>query len=304
MIMDKVVVLMSTYNGARYLREQVNSVLSQKDVKVQLIVRDDGSTDETISILDEFIRCADNIRYIKGGNIGPCSSFLELLKISDTAEYYAFCDQDDVWEEEKLKTAINRLKTFPTQRPALYCSNLKVVDENLNYCFLCHKKAFDVSNRYLALVEFPGVGCTEVFNKAARDFVVNNPVGNCLMHDSLLFLICNFMGNVFWDYDSHILYRQHSNNVIGTSTNKLEKLKGMVRRFNNHKYQPRLENARMLINNYSAFLEKDDFLKINAVACYKDSIINRIKLLFNYKIRSCFFLSDIRYRIKILYGII
>ena len=89
--MDKVVVLMSTYNGARYLREQVNSVLSQKDVKVQLIVRDDGSTDETISILDEFIRCADNIRYIKGGNIGPCSSFLELLKIQSLQFSHLSC---------------------------------------------------------------------------------------------------------------------------------------------------------------------------------------------------------------------
>lgn len=93
----KVIVLMSTYNGEKYLKEQIDSILNQVKVEVFLMIRDDGSSDNTIAILKEYERQNRNIKIIKGKNIGVGNSFMQLLYNSAEAEYYAFADQDDVW---------------------------------------------------------------------------------------------------------------------------------------------------------------------------------------------------------------
>ena len=100
---------MSTYNGERYLREQIDSILQQIDVEIELIIRDDGSNDGTVQIIEEYASKYPCISYYCGDNVGVGKSFMELLKNAPTADYYAFSDQDDVWLKDKLIRAVKAI---------------------------------------------------------------------------------------------------------------------------------------------------------------------------------------------------
>lgn len=103
-------VVMSTYNGEKYLKEQIDSILSQEGVDVRLYIRDDGSSDRTTDILASYQE-HKNVKIEKGNNLGFAKSFLTALDECDEADYYAFSDQDDVWEKDKLSTAIQSINT-------------------------------------------------------------------------------------------------------------------------------------------------------------------------------------------------
>ena len=108
--MQSVCVMMSTYNGERYLEEQVLSILNQKGIETYLIIRDDGSTDNTCRILDKLcLLNTDRIKVYKGKNIGYNKSFLKLLGYAEGYDYYAYADQDDYWLPDKCLRAINIL---------------------------------------------------------------------------------------------------------------------------------------------------------------------------------------------------
>ena len=119
-LLTEITVFMSTYNGSRYLRDQINSILNQEGVHVKLVVRDDGSSDETLDVLNEY---AGKIVVISGINIGCEKSFLELLYSNFKSKYYAFADQDDIWVSDKLKTAIEKIRD--DEFPSLYACNLQ-----------------------------------------------------------------------------------------------------------------------------------------------------------------------------------
>ena len=106
--MVTVLVLMSTYNGEAYLTEQVESILKQADVNVKLLVRDDGSTDNTLRILNKYAT-EEKLDYITGKNINWMHSFWTLVNMAHGADYYAFADQDDIWFPDKLARAVSVL---------------------------------------------------------------------------------------------------------------------------------------------------------------------------------------------------
>lgn len=300
--MASIEVLLSTYNGSQFLRTQIESVLSQRNVDLSLLIRDDGSSDDTQSIINEYQENNENVEWYQGKNIGPCKSFFDLLKNSGNSDFFAFCDQDDYWEPDKLKVAINKLSAVDSKIPALYCSNLKVVDQNLNMCRMAHSSSFNLENRYLALVDFFAVGCTMVFNKAARDMIVAHITEDCLMHDSWAFQVCNFFGKVIYDPDSYIMYRQHNNNVVGAKLNAWEALKDSISRVFDKSQQPRWRNAKALMKEFAQDFSDADLMKVKKMADYKNGFFQRVKLLFDFKIRGYNFRRDIRYRFLILIG--
>ena len=128
---EKILVLMSTYNGEQYIKEQIESILEQDGVNVHLLIRDDGSRDGTIEILKDYSKRYNNIEMYQGKNLGACQSFFNLMKNAGMEyDYYAFADQDDVWERDKLKAAISRIEG-EEQIPVLYCGTYKLVDKEL-----------------------------------------------------------------------------------------------------------------------------------------------------------------------------
>lgn len=296
----KVLVLMSTYNGENYLKEQIESILTQEEVEVYLLVRDDGSTDKTMVILEDYSSRFSNISFYKGSNVGACMSFFDLLTHANGYDYYAFSDQDDVWDNNKLCRAIEKLKNQPNNLPVLYCSNLNVVDENLNFCRQAYNMLLNPHNRYTGLVDFYATGCTEVFNQVAADFTKAHIRRDCLMHDSWMFMICNFFGHVIYDEEAHIKYRQHRHNVVGASKDNYSRIKSRFFRVLDRTIQPRLRNAQLLADEFNNILDRRDLDKILKIANYKKNIFSWINLFFDFEIRSNILSSDIRYRLLLL----
>lgn len=303
-IMSKVLVLLSSYNGEKYIREQIDSVLHQEGVDVRLLIRDDGSQDETVAILKEYSRSDERIRYYQGENLGPCYSFFDLVKHADYADYYAFCDQDDVWDSDKLKIAVETLNRLNQNRPALYYSNLRVVDENLRFCRNSFSKNRSIRNKYSSLIEFVAVGCTEVFNCALRDIMVRHIPSKCLMHDAWALTVCSFFGTTVYDPVPHILYRQHQNNVVGTKKNKLEKFRDRIHRLSSRNLQPRLLHTETFYEQFSMEIDDEDNRLIKKILGYRKSIKSRLCLLLNRRIHTLSFDAEIRYRTLIVLGLI
>lgn len=166
-------VVMSTYNGEKYLKEQIDSILSQEGVDVRLYIRDDGSSDRTTDILASYQE-HKNVKIEKGNNLGFAKSFLTALDECDEADYYAFSDQDDVWEKDKLSTAIEILEEESQSTPLLYCSALQRVDENLNPLHVQSYHGLRI-NLPSMLTRGRLAGCTFVFNNTLRNLVKNTP---------------------------------------------------------------------------------------------------------------------------------
>ena len=126
--MCRCLILLSTYNGEKYLPELLESVLAQKDIYVDILARDDGSTDKTVEILKKY----DRVKVYGGNNLKPAKSFLNLIWKADiNYDYYALCDQDDVWKEEKIISAVKCIENI--DKPALYSSAVEVVDKDLTF---------------------------------------------------------------------------------------------------------------------------------------------------------------------------
>lgn len=286
----KITVLMSTYNGEQYLRDQIDSILRQKDVLIFLVIRDDGSKDSTVSIINEYINKFDNISLIRGDNIGPARSFFELCKGEFDSQYYAFSDQDDIWDDDKLINGVKKLERIrDTGIPCLYFSNLKLVDSKGNYIGNMHLHV-PFYNEFNAFIDTFGTGCTYVFNDSLRLLLNQYEPKNLIMHDSWFFLLAEEFGKVIYDREPHINYRQHSNNVIGGMNND-----GVVKRFKVHcnrllknsGLEPRRKQAAELVTGYKNRMSKDLLLRATKVADYKDSLSNKIS-----------FICDKRYRVR------
>ena len=219
----KVQILMSTYNGEEYIREQLDSVLAQSYPDVDILVRDDGSDDDTFVILKEYEEMHSNIRVYRGKNIGINKSFFELLKKSDAnASYIGFCDQDDYWLPEKIEMAVRQLEVL--SGPALYCSAKTLVDENLE--ILENQQNPDVTPGFgNAVIESICSGCTTLMNRELVDIVKERLPEDVIHHDWWCYMAAAYLGSVCYDKNSYIRYRQHKGNEVGASGS----LFGMIR---------------------------------------------------------------------------
>ena len=131
---SKVVVLLSTFNGDKFLQEQLDSLFTQTYNNIYIYVRDDGSTDLTCDILKCFEDKYSNFEVVYGSNIGVVKSFMSLLKmVPADGSFVAFCDQDDIWLNDKVTRSVEKLKLLPAKEVGLYFSNYQLVDAELNY---------------------------------------------------------------------------------------------------------------------------------------------------------------------------
>ena len=224
-----VAVLLSTFNGARYLEELLASVVSQECVEVSVLVRDDGSTDETLQILREWAGRRSRFRVIQGDNVGFNRSFFELLKAAPPADFYAFADQDDVWLRDKLQRATQSLSALKQDVPALWGSTTLVVNEELTPVPYRKPRATRPSLEN-ALVENIIPGHTAVLNPAAREAVLSTLPLESGTFDSWTYKVVAAAGTVIRDFRASVLYRQHPANAIGHS-GRLHRLAAAVARF-------------------------------------------------------------------------
>lgn len=274
---------MSTYNGERFLKEQLDSILFQKGVDVQLFIRDDASIDRTPFILKEYSNRFKNIHiYLSNENLGPCSSFFSLMKLENLPGcYYALADQDDIWHKDKLISAMNMLKE-QDDNPTLYYSNLCIVDENGNYCRKSHTFPQIDRNRFSFLSECLATGCTIVYNQKLADIIIKTKPDNYSLHDIWLYCVAKLFGVVVYDFEPHIDYRQHGNNAEGTMRKRLcfdsiRREFDRVFKANNKKSS----DALILLHDFGSILSDDELDVLNQIIHYKDSVFQTIKLLCN-----------------------
>ena len=222
--MEKIIVLLSTYNGEKYLAQQLASLLAQKDVEVEILVRDDGSQDGTVALLDEWEKNG-LLKWYTSENLGPGKSFMHLLATAQPGNYYAFCDQDDVWMPDKLSMTMEKMKAVEHAnpgKPVIVHTDMNIVDENLN---VIHESFWRSSGlRPDVLRTFPYLctcnsvnGCTILMNSAARELILEKYVEHdIIIHDVICALTVSCYGGIIEYVDAPtVLYRQHSSNVVG-----------------------------------------------------------------------------------------
>lgn len=212
----KVKVLLSTYNGEKYIQEQIESILNQTYSNIEIIVRDDGSKDKTVEILKEYEKERKITLYL-GENKGFISSFFELLQMEDGADYYAFSDQDDIWKPDKIERAVTSLDKKAQTIPLLYTSSYEICDELGNVVSKAKKvKNISFAN---ALVECIAPGMTMVINQTARGLVISKETKQCYYHDWWIYLVCVATGQVIYDDYESVKYRRHIDSVTNIENN-------------------------------------------------------------------------------------
>lgn len=298
--MKKVVVLMSTYNGEKYLNEQIESIVNQRGVEITLIIRDDGSTDTTIKIIENYMKQYNNIKLYKESNIGPKMSFLNVSKMAPDADFYAFSDQDDVWCQDKLVRAVSRIKNEDEYQ--LYTSAFDVVDENLNIIKERAGLLYDYSLCESIMYRAP-LGCTIVMNKKLFNIFRNSRPTHFRMHDHWAILTAEVLkADIIIDKKSFIKYRQHENNVVGGNSGFVTHCKRYCKSLLYNKNE-RSKQAISLLENYKNYFDKETELILRKICGYRKSITKRFQLAFDDR----FIINDKRvllmFRLSVLMGV-
>ncbi|MFI8741444.1 glycosyltransferase family 2 protein [Stutzerimonas sp. R75] len=223
-----VAILLTTYNGARFLDEQLSSIAQQTHRQWTLYISDDGSSDSTLVIIKRFQQRlgSDRVRLLHGPRIGFAQNFLSLVRNPEIeADFFSFCDQDDVWFPDKLQRAITRIACTSAKSPAVYCSRTRLIDEGGS--FIGHSPLFARAPSFKnALVQSLAGANTMVLNKAARTLLATvPPTAPVVSHDWLCYLLVSGCGgHVFYDAEPTLNYRQHGGNLIGSNNSMRDRL--------------------------------------------------------------------------------
>jgi glycosyltransferase involved in cell wall biosynthesis len=273
----KVAVLLCTMQAQHFLAHQLNSIATQTHPAWAIWASDDGSDDHTHAILEYYQSHwgEDRLSIHAGPAVGSTANFLSLTCRADIdADYFAYADQDDIWEADKLERAVAWLKTVPDNVPALYGSRTLLVDarnQHLGYSPLFTKEP---SFRN-ALVQSIAGGNTMAFNNHLKEVIQRHPKADIVSHDWWLYIVNELVGGkTFYDKESTILYRQHSRSLIGANTGFVAKLKRLRMLINGTYRQNNSQHLRVfnkvslfglrqnikLIDQF--FIERDKSLKI------------------------------------------
>lgn len=280
--MKKLAVLLSSYNGEKYIKEQIESILSQQlvDYQLVLIIRDDGSKDGTVNIIKEVQKNNPNIDLIIGNNIGFVASFFELMKrANNNFDYYALSDQDDVWKKDKLQRAIDKLEKYEPTKVQLYQAASLPVDEHLHPLSrpYCPKRK---QTLYNTIIQNISAGHTYVFNQALLDKALDGlDVNQIYMHDSFLTNIAEIFHGLHYDPFPSTLYRQHSSNRLGEDDSFFGWVRQRVERItkgDNLLYAKQIE---YIYKKFNTFMTPQESLEIKSFLDSRTNIVARIKYL-------------------------
>ena len=303
--MVNIAVIMSTYNGGKYLKTQIDSILNQKNVDVTLYIRDDGSTDNTIQLLKEYSIKHSNVIVDLGSNLGFARSFLTELSKARSHDYYAFSDQDDYWEPLKLYSAVSMMEKSKNNL-VLYYSNLNVTDENLN---IFKKTKLEKRNHSLKSVTLRRsiAGCTMVFSSSLKEHVGKIEIQRIekgISHDSILMsLAYGLDADVICDSEAYISYRQHGNNTSGSSKGLFGRLKKELNFIKVLKHNE-TNLAGLLLEVYGSQLNLTQRRTLLRIHASRNNIISRLLIIFDPSFATGVFLLTIHGKIRVFLGVL
>lgn len=273
---EQIDILLATYNGEKYLKEQIDSILNQTYKNIRLIVSDDCSKDETSIILKEYEKIDDRVKvYIQQQNLGVVKN-IEFLLNKVESKYYMLSDQDDFWLENKVEKSLEKLRAINAD---LVFGDLEVVDKDLNTMydsFGDYMKLNDKIHKYINSDRLNYIyncvtGCTVLAKKETIDYILPLPiVSKYVIHDYWIGLMVSIHGKVAYMDEKYIKYRQHGNNQVGTEKishgfNKLDQVRelfinvklGVFKTYveNNDKFPESMQKLNVEIYNYFKMIE-------------------------------------------------
>ncbi len=289
-------VLLATFNGELYLAEQLDSLLNQVGVVINLLVSDDGSTDATVDILNQFREKFFTFKFFKGPGIGPAANFMYLLSKS-TGKFVAFCDQDDVWNPEHLMNSVDKLGINQPNPRLTFSSMIPFSESEATFQPWPSKRFSPTIHKFIA--ENHARGCTIVMNRAAVKLILSRNSKKMIMHDWWCVLVVLTCGEVFYIKEPQIRYRIHEKNFTKKKERNLNlKVKFLVTR----RWEPRSQLVELFqlhrddmneyeqayIENTLKFFEGNLFTRIFGLILnrdrfrskFKDEIFLRIGFLF------------------------
>lgn len=294
-----IAILMCTYNGEAYLKEQLDSIKNQDYKNWKLYINDDGSKDTTLDILKAYQKKWGNQKLIirRGPQKGFCQNFLNIINDKKIkADLYFLSDQDDIWMLNKISHAIKKLSKYDLSKPTLYCARTTYISNDA-------KKIIGHSDNFLmppsfknAIIQSIAGGNTMAFNNALRNLVNSFRSPQVVSHDWWLYIVNELWGGkTFYDKEPTIFYRQHSKSLIGANTGFLAKLKrfkmllkGVYRQYNTknlealraHNFLATNDNFN-LINQFYTLRDKGVRMRISMVkdlGIYRQTVDGQIAL--------------------------
>ena len=291
--MYSIAVLMSTYNGEKYIRQQLETIIGQVGVSVDLYIRDDGSTDGTVKILTEYA-IHKNIHICVGNNIGVIRSFEKLIiKAPEGYDYYAFADQDDIWYENKLYAAVTHIEEVEhvngLKKAVLYCSNQNCVDKNGKFMYkrLPDDEKLIQPTIMDSMLDSHYCGCTMVFN----DILLNEikytysiaKKSLRIYHDNWIPIVAQAVGSIIYDPASYMDFRRHDSNASTPNYGKNVSFRDIVKMYKrriktvlNYRYYKGYTSyrARLILFCFGNCLDEEDYKNVNLLGFYTYSFKN------------------------------
>lgn len=307
--LPKIHILLSTYNGEKYLEEQLDSIFQQTFQNFTLYIRDDASSDSTIKLvhtyMEEHPETADKIILLSNQdnkNLGYMGSFWQLLEKCGTADYYAFCDQDDVWLPNKLEAGLNFMGKENPETPLLYFSNYNYCDDKLNVGHKAPAVSLPIAFRDV-LFYTPAFGFSIIINDKLREIALQTKDRTNLPHDGWVQKIAAAFGKILYNSECTALYRRHSNAVTSSNAQLLSTIKYWIKNdiFGSSMKENRFVLKRFL-QEYGTLLSFEDAALLTLYTTEKKSLSIWVKR-FLYKkrlrpslggdlaLRICFFLG-------------
>ena len=295
--MAEITVLLATYNGADFIRQQVDSILRQTYPDFRLVLSDDGSSDNTVRLLESYAqKHPDKIIHYRSGRRFGCAQahFMHLLAVFHDTPYIMFSDQDDVWHPDKIERTLNKMKAVESDPtlPAMVHTDLRVVDGALreispSFCKLSHLDGNRMALNHL-IVQNVVTGCTAMLNRALAELGSRTPSDEpMLMHDWWLAILASAVGTVGFLSEPTIDYRQHGRNSVGAKNAR--SFSYLWERFSTKDTRKVLigtaEQVKRLLAHYGDLLQPEQLAMLQAFAHTIDARRRiRIRTYLKYRI--------------------
>lgn len=308
MNMPKVTILLSTYNGEKYILEQLDSLLAQTYPNIKIFIRDDASTDNTVYLIDKYItqHPESHISWLPNtpiNNLGYQKSFWSLLENCPASDYYSFCDQDDIWFPDKIEQGIRELMRHDSNNPLLYTSSVDYYSSNLQYMGHAQKL-----NPYITLKDVlfycPAFGFTILINDSLRKMALSSTTKyDNIPHDNWCLKIAAAFGTIIYNSAPCAKYRRHNTTATFSSSSKLSAFSYWFKNeILDNTFQEYYLYITNFLNEFYSILSSEDLQMLSLFSIRKiNPFIWLKRIFFPYRLRPtlggeialriCFFLN-------------
>jgi glycosyltransferase involved in cell wall biosynthesis len=279
----KISICISTYNGQLFFDEQINSILNQTYKDFEIIIRDDGSSDDRfIEQLKEYEKQYNNVKVYLEPNIGVAQSFFELFKkVPLSSDFVVLADQDDFWYPTRLENTMKFIEKQKIYSPLLCFCSFEYVDDTLN--FISDSPIYKHIGFNNALVQNLAAGCTICINNAALKILLLYTPEKSVIHDWWIYLVVSATGKVIQEPNISIKYRQHRFNILGGTTSAIEKNKKRLKRKLNLIIYKVYDQVQEFYCNYHDFISIENRGKIERFLQTNKNFASKCLFIFDNK---------------------